>query len=473
MQNPSDASLTPAAVEYAWQQLAQRMGLAQETTSRYSLAELQLELHYDALANIYEPKGIIVVPTSYQSWNGIGNLYSKSLKWLTPEKVLPSGVPTPFSEERIPILFWGKSYKDLNKPFAERLSKDTVIFYADIIAATFFMLSRLEETTAAERDQHDRFPARASVSYKQGFLDRPIIDEYALILCEWVKKLRPNWEPRPRKFTIKLSHDIDHVHLFPHWKKGARTFLGNLVKRHDLQRARESLYGIMAHLGFPNLDPYIKEIIALVNISLRYGLNNDVFYFKTSKPNTYDSGYDPNEPIIQNCIKGLQQCGFEIGLHPGYNTYDNSILLEQEKVILDRILQRTSYGARQHYLRFKIPDTWRSFELVGLTHDATLGYPEVPGFRCGTCYPFQPFDIEQNRILDIWEHPLVAMDGTLRAYQNLSLEHMTISVLRLAKRCRAVGGEFSLLWHNSFKHPKWRPSEQAYANLIEKLSRLL
>ena len=40
------------------------------------------------------------------------------------------------------------------------------------------MLSRYEELITKDRDQHNRFPATASVAFKAGFLDRPIVSEY-------------------------------------------------------------------------------------------------------------------------------------------------------------------------------------------------------------------------------------------------------------------------------------------------------
>ena len=53
------------------------------------------------------------------------------------------------------------------------------------------MLSRYEEAVLLDRDDHDRFPATASIAYKTGFLDRPIIDEYVEILWVAMKRVWP------------------------------------------------------------------------------------------------------------------------------------------------------------------------------------------------------------------------------------------------------------------------------------------
>ena len=56
-------------------------------------------------------------------------------------------------------------------------------------------------------------------------------------------------------------------------------------------------------------------------------------------------------------------------------------------------------GGRQHYLRWKSPDTWRILEKTGLKYDVTLSFADHEGFRCGICFPYKPFDVVENRIL--------------------------------------------------------------------------
>ena len=49
----------------------------------------------------------------------------------------------------------------------------------DIVATLFFMLTRWEEAIDdPPLDQHGRWPATASLAYRQSFLDRPIVNEY-------------------------------------------------------------------------------------------------------------------------------------------------------------------------------------------------------------------------------------------------------------------------------------------------------
>ena len=347
-----------------------------------------------------------------------------------------------------------------------------MVFSIDIIATTLFMLLRWEETVNISRDEHGRFPAEASIAYKQGFLERPIVDEYALILRAWLKVLYPGWQPAARKFTVKLSHDIDHVQRFPDWKKGLRTLGGDVLKRRDLARAGQSLRGTLARLGAPALDPHIQGMRLLARVSRQYGLSNDAFYFMAAKPTCFDSGYDPHAPFVKKCMDDLERQGFEIGFHPSYETFLAPERLADEKARLDTLVNQPISGGRQHYLRFQVPETWRHWEQVGLNYDATLGYARHAGFRCGTCHPFRPFDLKEQQVLQIEERPLIAMDKTFQNYQGLTPEQTVAALLKLARRCKQVGGEFSLLWHNGSKDAAWYPSSALYQKIVRLLTEM-
>jgi hypothetical protein len=119
------------------------------------------------------------------------------------------------------------------------------------------------------------------------------------------------------------------------------------------------------------------------------------------------------------------------------------------------VLGVDDYGGRQHFLRCAFPQTWRDYEAVGLTHDASAGYADHEGFRCGTCHPFRPFDLEADRVIDVWERPLIVMEGTLRGYRRVSAQEAEMRIIELAERCCRVEGVFSLLWHNHTLSYEW------------------
>ncbi len=464
--------LTKVEISYTWRQLAQRAGLTDGDPNGTGFESLNIPIFYGLpdQFNVNKP-GIIVVPTRPEAWHELLSRPPRSLIWLPADKVMPTKQPLPV-ETTVPVLFWGQGYQDGSKLFAEQLEDGSIVFYADIIAATFFMLSRWEETVNPHRDAYDRFPATESVAYKQGFLDRPIIDEYALILREWIKLLLPNWEPEPRQFTVKLSHDIDHIRRFPSTMQGGRTLAGDLLKRKNGTQARQSLTDLWQQTVMPDRTPYMQNIYRLADLSQQYGFKS-AFYFMAAEPGPYDSGYDPASPVIRRCVDELLEQGHEIGFHPSYRTFGNLEQLALEKARFDQALGLTGYGGRQHYLRFNAPETWRHWEQVGLAYDSTVGYADHEGFRCGTCLPFKPFDVQENRELTIFERPLIAMEGTLYHYRQLSQEESMGRILKLAERCRLSRGEFTLLWHNyTFGGEAWQPDSPLYGQIVSKLAGL-
>lgn len=461
--------LTQEALCYTWRQLAQRVGIAQRSGSASisGFEEIGVKVHYGRPERgMHEPPAIIVVPTKSATWNELLKASPHSLTWLPVKQLLPQGAPSPLGRE-LPVLFWGDVCQSTDRSPVERWEDGSVVFCVDIIATAFFMLSRWEETVVPTRDEHGRFPAKASVAYKQGFLDRPIVDEYALILRAWLQIVRPNWEPEIGPATLQLTHDVDRLLRFPNWWKGLRTFAGDLIKRRSIDLARGSGVDTLARLVNPAWDGFYNGIHKLVRISKDYGLNNDIFYFMTADPGPFDQGYDAT--VTRSLVKYLIGEGFQIGLHPSYEAFEDPLRLLAEKRRMDRILGMTEYGGRHHYLRFRTPETWQHFEEVGLNHDATMAYAEQSGFRCGSCHAYHPFDVENDCQLGLLECPLVVMDGAVKSSQTMTPDQAEAHIMKLAKSCESVQGTFTLLWHNSSFGRNWRRWAQMYERLVGEL----
>jgi len=138
--------------------------------------------------------------------------------------------------------------------------------------------------------------------------------------------------------------------------------------------------------------------------------------------------------------------------------------------VLDRIVGNGSYGCRQHYLRFRVPHTWRIQEQLGILYDTSMTFADHAGFRCGYCLPFRPFDLLENRVLNLWELPLTVMEGSLqnKDYQKLSPEQAYEQIVSLIEAVRKQSGIFVLLWHNSAldKSGEWAGWRNVYQQAI-------
>jgi hypothetical protein len=309
------------------------------------------------------------------------------------------------------------------------------------------------------------------VAYKQGFLDRPIVDEYALILGEWLKLLLPNWKPEKLHFTVRLSHDIDYIGRFSSTGHALRVLVGDVIKRRNIRQTRQTAADWWQQTVMPQHTLQMQGIYRLAQLSKENGLCS-AFYFMTADHGPYDTGYDSTSSVVRQCIEDLLNQGHEVGFHPGYHTFDDLECLATEKARLDKLLGTTKYGGRQHVLRFQVPITWRHWAQVGLTYDSTLGFADYEGFRCGTCHPFQPFDLIENGQLKLWEIPLITMDTTLRFYRRLTPAEGETQILKLARHCKRVNGTFTLLWHNSSLNQDWYPWAVIYERTVRTLAKM-
>lgn len=471
MKTDSHRLMTPSAVAYGWRQLAKRVGAPANGALRTGFEGLSIAVHYDHPDGIQaEQPSVIVKPCAPDALEMLLSRAPGTLSTVPAETLAPVDSALPFRSP-MPVLLWGEGCEDGSRPFAEQREDGSVVFHADIVAAAVFMLSRWEETVVADRDEHGRFPAAASVAYKQGFLGRPIIDEYALILKEWLKFLVPRWDPEPLRFRLNVSCDIDATAAFHDPITAVRMLAGDLIKRRNPRLAWLTSLDAISQVVAPKRTSYFHNLMSMASLSREAALDS-AFYFMAAEPARRDSGYDPGSPPASHWIQSLQQRGFRVGFHPGYHTYDDVQRLAAEKKRLDAVLEGATSHSRQHYLRFRVPDTWRHLERVGVICDSTMGYASHEGFRCGTCHPFAPYDVEEDCPLALRELPVIVMDATLRSYRGFNPAEAEDRILQLARRCKRVSGTFTLVWHLSSLSARQLPWTRVYPRVIARLGRL-
>lgn len=333
------------------------------------------------------------------------------------------------------------------------VSSDCIECSVDLLTSTLLTLSRFEETLPLPRDQHDRFPAFASVAWRDGFLHRPIVDEYGLALEQALSCLLPTWEPVKRRLRVKLGHDVDEIGI---------PFSFRSAVAHTFRRGRPlaTLRDLLAPCT--GIDTtYQRSLRRLVALSLEKGIDSAV-YWKASTPSPHDTGYDPHHPRILSLVTEFRSLGIEMGIHPGYQTFESPGRFSAEVLKLQQLLGERQLGGRQDFLRWS-PQSWTQWEALGLAYDASVGFADQIGFRAGTCHPYRPWLLSENREAELLEIPLLAMDSTLQGYMKLTPEQALSALRDCVTRCRTVGGVFTLLWHNTRLVPP------GYAAIYERL----
>ncbi|RIE08134.1 MULTISPECIES: polysaccharide deacetylase family protein [Candidatus Cryosericum] len=316
--------------------------------------------------------------------------------------------------------------------------------HVDVVAGAFFMLSRYEETVVPAVDVFDRFPAESSVAFQEGFLQEPIVNQYAEQLLKMLRvagftgEQRRWWGTAP--WAIALTHDIDQLHRFACGKPPAHAIVRSATGRGSTmdRMVFRDYVQTMTHRKADEYDCLSEMAAWEVSIGVR-----SAYYFLADNAGQYGADYAVDAPGVVAVMKTMGSMGHEVGFHAGFNAYENAERFHNELSRLQSI-GLPIVGGRQHYLRWQTPTTWRLWEAEGLAYDATLGYSKAAGFRCGSCLPFHPYDIESDREMSIFEWPLMFMDATY-----LSAWSEGTKVLdRVSQECRRCGGVLVLLWHN-------------------------
>jgi hypothetical protein len=238
---------------------------------------------------------------------------------------------------------------------------------------------------------------------------------------------------------VKLGHDVDEIGL---------PFNFHSAVAHTLRRRRPAatIRDLFAPLaGFDST--YQKLLREIVQLSAERALDSTV-YWKCSAKGPHDTGYDPHHPRIRAHIAELREQGVNLGIHPGYETFECATRFFAEVGALLELLGDNRVGGRQDFLRWK-PDTWVAWETAGLAYDASLGFADRVGFRAGTAHAYHPWLLAENREAELLEIPIVAMDSTLQSYMKLAPDEALKELRTYVARCRLVGGVFHLVWHNT------------------------
>ena len=329
----------------------------------------------------------------------------------------------------------------------------------DILGLSYWMLTRQEEVGRTDLDTHGRFPATASHAYKHGYLERPIVDEWLEVLRWVVEHVWPGLPLKRNDYRMQLSHDVDFParYGFSTPLRFLRSVAGDLVLRKDV---RAALKAPMLYFGGRNQlhsgDP-LNTFDWIMDRSEEYGMKSAFYFICGWTDRAHDALYDVDHPAIRTLIRRIHERGHEVGLHPSFNSYFDPGVIASEAANLKRVcveegVFQNAWGGRMHFLRWRHPETMRALDNAGMDYDSTLGYPERPGFRCGTCIEYQGFDPVAQEALSLRIRPLIAMDVSVVAKEYLGIglsDDARAEFLRQKEACKRVRGSFSLLWHNS------------------------
>ena len=387
---------------------------------------------------------VVIVPSNFFN----NNIYG------TPQS-MPS---LPLQEiEGIPFLYGTSKIEKI---------ENTIICHSDLIASTYFLISRYEEyiNPTSNRDTHGRYIGKLSIPAKANFIHRPIIEEYGQLLRNLLEQTGITFTPIPQKINhIYLTHDVDSITNY----RRLRGLIGGLLRRENINTILKSLININNDPAYT--FPWILSQDNLLPTATK------IYFIKATRNATgfdrpaYNLTGKNFKHLIKEILKSTPNTIF--GLHSSYKSGDSPDIIPDEQRLLQYVIENQQITtSRHHYLRSLQPEDMESLIDAHITDDFTMGYADIAGFRLGTCRPVRFINPKTQRLTSLTLHPLTIMDCSLSEphYMNLSYTQALSYSQTLIEQIKKYNGDLYLLWHNTrFTNDNYH--SQLYSQLIQYL----
>lgn len=336
-------------------------------------------------------------------------------------------------------------------------------FPFDIFAAAFYLVSRYEEYLPYKKDEYGRFSAMESLAFQKGFLNKPLINIWAIQIGELIKKQNKGFEVPGTKYTFTPTIDIDAAWAY---------------RQKGLFRAAGGYMGALARLDFREVVERTKVLAGLQKdpfdtyafqhqIHKKYKLN-PIYFILFGEYGLNDKNIPVKSRSFHTLIKALADYN-RVGIHPSFNSnfYPKKLKLEKER--LTKVLNREITRSRQHFLILQFPTTYRNLINLDITDEYSMGFASQPGFRASICTPFKFFDLEMDTETKLNIHPFTYMEGTLKDYMNISPQEAIHVITPLIEEVKAVSGTFIPIWHNESLSDlkRWAGWQKVYEEMIK------
>jgi hypothetical protein len=312
----------------------------------------------------------------------------------------------------------------------------------DIFAASFFLISRYEEYLEFDPDKYGRFRASSSFAFRNGFLTRPVIDLWAKEMAKtMILKLR-NLVFKRSTFRSLVTIDVDQP--FEFLGKDVFRSLGGLIR--DISRQSGKVGERYRTVAKGEKDPF--DVFDYITDQIEKSGTDARFFIPVGDRSDFDKQPSwQNEDYRKLILKISTK--FKTGLHPTYYASGDASKLANEINRLKSILSGNISASRYHYVRIRIPESFKIIDGLGISEEYSMGYADEPGFRAGIARPYLFYDVKEERKTNLRIIPFHVMDCTLYQYKGLDPGKAKELISGLINETRIAGGLFVSIWHNT------------------------
>lgn len=323
--------------------------------------------------------------------------------------------------------------------------------------AAFLMLECWHERAREARSGPIHSYSFRLQGWEQSIWQKAWVNRIAMFLRAWAATEQGHCEqelfgPLPRP-EIVVTHDVDAVdktlairikqtifNLFNSCRMLAAGTPG-CAARH----LRQAMGFLLEKNDWWTLDELLQK-------EKTFGIHSHFnFYADTRKKNPkrwlLDPSYNVNTIRIRRFMRQARLQGWNIGLHPGFDAWQDSKKIHKQKKTLESALEQMVWSCRQHWLRFSWQHTWRAQEEAGLQLDTTLMFNDRPGFRNHAALCWRPWNTAAGCRHSLKALPTVLMDSHLYDYQTMNNGKRLETMNSLVNEIKHVGGQAAVLWH--------------------------
>jgi len=338
----------------------------------------------------------------------------------------------------------------------------------DIFSAVFYLLSRYEEYLPHQKDEYGRYAHENSIAFKEGFLNIPLINIWIEDFKKALKEKFPSRNFKPLTFNFQPTYDIDEAYAFKN--KELVKIVGGLA-RSVVNGEWSIVNDRLKVLRNKKEDPYdayewMDKLHETNNLKPIY------FFHVAMEKGKYDKNISPSHPAMQQLIKQHAE-KYPIGIHPSWKSGEDEGRLEKEIKTLESASGKKIFISRQHYIRFKLPHTFRRLIAAGITDDYSMGYGSINGFRASVASSFYWYDLKKEQQTHLLLHPFCFMEANSFFEQKYLPQRAYEEMMHYYNAVKAVNGVLITIWHNNFlgNYRLFQGWKEVYEEFIDVVSR--
>ncbi len=334
-------------------------------------------------------------------------------------------------------------------------------FSFDILAASFYLLSRYEEYLPHEKDMYGRYAHENSLAFKEGFLNIPLVNIWIQDLAKALSDKFSTLNIQYSTFYYLPTYDIDIAYSFKH--KGIVRNVGGFFKSPSLER--------LAVLSRMKKDPF-DSYEFMNSLHTQYKLDPVYFFLVATSGSMYDKNISPYSNAMWQLIKRHAK-RYRVGLHPSWKSNKNLAIIKKEKKILETAANIPVSISRQHYIQFSMPTTFENLLEAGIEKDFSMGYGSINGFRASVASPFFWYNLKTEKISPLQLYPFCFMDANSFYEQKQDADQTYKELLHYLDACKNVKGIFVSIFHNNFlgTDKQFAGWKEMYVKFISQLPR--